>query len=323
MVPIDKLSIKSDLYNGGIIAIPAIKLSMYFPGLISSHGKSVLEIIDKYLSSIRRGAITIKFDDSEIEENYPDDSGEIKRVSLDFEEIREELLPERLSEQEMFSLWLWGDSDTQPNGYGLTLVGSDHMEQDFPNWLNYISIDWPIDFVTSNLDDFLPRLESYVSSLNCQSAVCGIGYNVSPGLSQVIRADLDRRLLRYLALDPCYDALNFELGGSLPYPTWLTFIGDELLDSNLRHNLRTNYNPRELRGGMLIRSSMFPPLGDINRQAPDIGRLPSLARTLAPITVDQDVYGQGMSEKIVERWIERFTTLEDRQWDNSRYQRTD
>ena len=70
---------------------------------------------------------------------------------------------------------------------------------------------------------------------------------------------------------------------------------------------------------MLIRGAKLPPIGDINRKAPDLGWLPEVARILKPTRVDVSATYLGKAGPSFDalKWIARLDDLDPRPWNNS------
>ena len=104
---------------------------------------------------------------------------------------------------------------------------------------------------------------------------------------------------------------------------WLNYIDDGFAESRGGSNTIVKALPecdvRKLKKGVLIRGAKLPPIGDINRKALDLGRLPEVARLLKPtrLTLEGTPFAVKDPNFDATDWIERMDDLDPRPWDNS------
>jgi hypothetical protein len=72
-----------------------------------------------------------------------------------------------------------------------------------------------------------------------------------------------------------------------------------------------------LGSGALLRAARLPPIGDVNRGAPDIGWLPKFDRLLADVICKNPETFRRFSSEDAGRWFDRFIDRDDREWENA------
>lgn len=123
--------------------------------------------------------------------------------------------------------------------------------------------------------------------------------------------------LRYLAVHPHLDNWEWYTRGRLANVNWLTLLGDDLTSKMggpdaIRERLTPAVAVHRLKHGLLLKAGDNPPLGEVNRQMPDIGPL----REVAALTRPHWIEPQTMFNRILNcfwhgdektwRWINRF-----------------
>ena len=104
---------------------------------------------------------------------------------------------------------------------------------------------------------------------------------------------------------------------------WLNYTDDDLTASlggpKAIAKVLPECDVRKLKKGMLIRGSKLPPIGDINRKAPDLGCLPDVARLLKPtrLAIEETFFATEDENFDATAWIERMDSMDARPWDNS------
>ena len=105
-----------------------------------------------------------------------------------------------------------------------------------------------------------------------------------------------------------------------PPANWLNLIDGERMqalggEEKLRSELEGCEISR-LGSGLLIRAAKFPPVVDVNRQGPDIGGLPTVARALRPIRFGEGLFAGLQDADAGKEWLERFDQLDSSDLDN-------
>ena len=126
---------------------------------------------------------------------------------------------------------------------------------------------------------------------------------------------------RYLGFDLSHDFVSLGMRGKALTAQWLTLLDEARLAELGGMAAATKALPAcELRpqagGGLLVRASKLPPLADVNRQTPDIGRLPDVARFLRPIRFDDGLL-VGMEDADAGlAWLARLDERASLDWHN-------
>lgn len=123
--------------------------------------------------------------------------------------------------------------------------------------------------------------------------------------------------LRYLAVHPQKQSWEHFARGRVVNVNWLTLLGNTLTarlggTGAMRERLSPAVDVRPLKYGTMLIAGETPPLGEVNRQAPDIGPLREVAALTRPHWIDE----QTMTNDILNsfwhgdertwRWINRF-----------------
>ena len=72
---------------------------------------------------------------------------------------------------------------------------------------------------------------------------------------------------------------------------------------------------RELPNGIMIRGAKVPPVGDLRKEAPDVGLLPDVARLFLPTRLDLDEL-EFTGDFDAAGWLGRYDEMKSRPWDN-------
>src|SRR6185437_3479782 len=109
-----------------------------------------------------------------------------------------------------------------------------------------------------------------------------------------------------------------DMRNATPDAHWITILSDDLLrvlgGREALVRVMTDSDVRELPRSVFIRAAAKPPLGDVNRGATDIGRLPDLARFMQQNRVRiPHMFNDSFDP---ERWLARFDDRKVYPWDN-------
>ncbi|OJH42370.1 type VI immunity family protein [Cystobacter ferrugineus] len=116
--------------------------------------------------------------------------------------------------------------------------------------------------------------------------------------------------MRFLGFDILDPALAREARGLVPNCSWLNLLGDGVVErlggeQAIRHALSSAVQVRRISGGLLLRAGELPPIGDVNRRAPDLGPVREVARLTRPLRVTKRVLFYG-TEEFRNAWVHRF-----------------
>jgi hypothetical protein len=205
-----------------------------------------------------------------------------------------------------------------PGPFGVVVAA---LELDF--WKtrdNLIRFDFPPDWVGAHPpEEFMSFIVGLLDAMAVESANVGLAFKRTEGSKGSAIRGVNRLLPRYLGLDPCYSNVAYDLHGRTFTAHWLNFVNDGLAKVLGGHDALASALPgcevRKLSRGTLIRGAKYPPIGDINRGAPDLGCLPDVARALGLTRVDIEAFGEPDFD--ARAWLARLDELPSRPWDNS------
>jgi hypothetical protein len=122
---------------------------------------------------------------------------------------------------------------------------------------------------------------------------------------------------RYLAVHPHSDNWEYYARGRVANVNWLTLLGDALSTrlggiEAMRARLSAAVDVQPLKFGTLLVAGETPPLGEVNRQAPDIDPLREVARLTRPYWIDDETMFNDIlnyfwhGDETTRRWINRL-----------------
>jgi hypothetical protein len=96
----------------------------------------------------------------------------------------------------------------------------------------------------------------------------------------------------------------------VPNCSWLTLLGDSVVEKlggerAIRSGVSSAVTVRRIGGGLFLLAGDLPPVGDVNRRAPDLGPVKEVARVTRPARVSKRVLFYG-SEDFRTNWVNRF-----------------
>jgi hypothetical protein len=101
-------------------------------------------------------------------------------------------------------------------------------------------------------------------------------------------------------------------------PQWLNAIDNSLVEklggaARISKELHVS-KVTKLKNGLLIQGAPVPPLGDINRGAPDIGSIPEIARLFKPLRTPVSAFRGPVR---AQEWLARYDEMDNRPWNAS------
>lgn len=210
----------------------------------------------------------------------------------------------------------------QPGGFGVH-ISANVYDEIFPDKAGLMRFDLPPEWLERNEVEALIEFVAKICQVaEVQSAQVGMTFKTTPGSHSDAKREILQKLPRFYGFSPCDFSLRNEMLGHTLTAHWLNYVNDDLAakmggkDSIVR--ALPDCDVRPLTKGVLIRGVKWPPIGDINRQAPDLGWLPEVARVLKPTRVDiLTTYLGKESSFDATKWTSRFDDLANRPWDNS------
>ena len=208
-----------------------------------------------------------------------------------------------------------------PGDLGLhaMLFESDYLDPELSNQTNLLRLEFPYNVLQSvGMDRVLIFVEETAGKLPFQSGFASYAFRYLGSFENDAEPQIAALLPRYLAIDPSYEFLAGEMRDHTPDAHWITFLSHELLGPLGGNDALLAAVPgaevRHLENGVMIRAAKFPPIGDVNRQARDIGCLPDLARFMLPTRYTIDwMYHDGFD---TEAWLARYDERDSEPWEN-------
>jgi hypothetical protein len=189
-----------------------------------------------------------------------------------------------------------------------------------PNQANLLRLDYPWQFVSSEeLASPIDFIEKLATDFPLSSGYFGYSLKRTEGTMQSATKKINALLPRFIGFDPCYTSMLYTMKGcSFGGAHWIDLIGKEIIDRlGGEKEVRAKLAGAEVRvapGVMFIRNAKYPPIGDVNRGATDIGVLPDTARLLK--STRSTLHALGAPDFNALEWLARFDELEVMPWDN-------
>jgi len=305
---------KFTLHNarGNCIARPALCAFLYSDRTVHELASFAADAIEHYMAYI--GPDVLK--------TYVGNNGELRDFSS--RKLAKDLKQLRSFPTTLGASWIEYDSD--PDGwvgeYGVLLYATDFSAYEFEREsANLLRLDFPPDFLqTHGLDSFIEFIIRVATSFPFESGNVGYAFKRTSGTKGNATRAVNRLLPRYLGFDPCYQDAQDSMRGHTFCAHWINLINDRLSTDlggfdSIAQQL-SGADVRRIANGIIIRGCKTPPIGDANRQAPDIGWLPEVARILRPTRID--LSGLGEPDFDPAPWLARFDDMQVRPWDQSK-----
>jgi Protein of unknown function (DUF3396) len=189
-----------------------------------------------------------------------------------------------------------------------------------PDVSNLVRLEFPETiFETLGEVQFLQVIADAAAMLPFFSGHAGFAFKRSLSLeSESLRA-IAPLLTRYLGFDTSDYWMATRMRGHTVTCHWINLLGPQLCerlgDVERIRTVATLAEIKLLRKGLWIRGARFPPIGDVNRGATDIGQLPDVARLLRSVRCPNPRTGHENFD--ISAWLSRFDDLDVKVWDNS------
>lgn len=211
----------------------------------------------------------------------------------------------------------------EPGDFGLQIAAYAE-DEDFVNRASLLRVDFPPRWLDGHDVEELIRFVSEICLLpHTQSAQVGLTFKSTTGSHGDAAAEILHKLPRYFGFSPSGFRLYDEILGHTFTAHWLNYVDNSLAAAVGGQRAIVKALPecdvRKLAKGVLIRGAKLPPIGDINRKAPDLGRLPEVARLLKPTRLDIEATYLANEDPsfYAAKWIARLDDMDPRPWDNS------
>lgn len=201
-----------------------------------------------------------------------------------------------------------------------SMLDASSYRETFPFATNPVQLDFP----PSVLDDegierFLAFVIDIANILPFQTGNVGYAFQHTSIFSGASVQQINQMLPRFMGFDPAFDQACDEMKDHTPAAHWLNLLNTRMIEKlggleSLRKQLPgVEFLP--LKNGVILRASRRPPIGDVNRQARDIGLLPTVARALKPTRFQANGFGQKREIFDAMAWLARFDAMPSQPWE--------
>lgn len=297
-------------HAGKLVALPTISICIYFSKLAHEIARPIAEAVDAYREFVGRDKLN----------QYSANSGDWRTLTA--KKLEKDMSKLRDYPSDILGFIFEYNSDEVvgcPGSYGVYIFVRDAWLESAPLLTNFVRLDFDIDFITpDSVDAFVRWYANLLEHLPFLSSHAGCAYKRLNYLKDKASTGVDRKISRYYGFDPGYETLRYEMLGRTGNPQWLNAI-DQSLVEKLGGATRISKELREskvimLRNGLLIQGAPLPPLGDVNRRAPDIGSIPEIARLFKPFRTPVPAFGGPVD---AQEWLARYDEMENRPWNVS------
>lgn len=289
-----------------VVCRPVLALNFYFAHGTTDIGPAIAGAIEAYMAFIPKNCLL----------SYKQSNGEDGELTS--RTVNRDLKKLRSPDAELMEIRYHSGLPANIGEYGVLLI-TDDMDPELPQVANLLRFEFPTDLAQeSRLEEFIEFVVSLAQKLSFQSATAGYAIGYLGAFDYHAYQLLPGILMRYIAMDPSYDGSYLDMRNATPDAHWVTLLSDELLSPLGGRESLSKALPdsdiREFPSGVLVRAAAVPPLGDVNRGANDLGRLPDLARFMQPTRVKiEHMFSDNFDPA---RWLARFDDRPSGQWDN-------
>lgn len=295
-----------------VLVRPGLSICLYSATSLPTLGPHVSAALDAYLESIAPAAL----------KSYLAPDGYYKKLTTKRVATDKKNLGNVSDDCEAFSLEYSQGEEGEAGTHAFFFRGS-KFDEDFPTETSLLRLEFPPEVIerpgAEAVLDFIARIACMVPF---QSGNAGFAFKRSQLYFPESTSQINAMLPRYLGFDPSYHPARESLRGHTFSAHWVNLFGGELLGKvGGIKSVKEALPPqavRELEGGIMIRSSRLPAVGDANRKALDVGKMPAVARLLKATRVKIKGFGQPAEVFDAMAWLARFDKMSDLAWDNTK-----
>jgi hypothetical protein len=287
----------------------ALFVSFYSPRPLSALAPLGAEALRDYLATIPPGVLKSAL--------VGDQIGPLtsQRAARDMRRL------ERPPSNSDFDQLYYSSSETGPPGdFGVTFLLEDLDDPLAHAATALLRFEFPWNFAEgATAENFLAVVCRLAAKIPFSVATAGFAFS-HWHFDQYARDQVYSMLPRYIGFDHSAERPREHMRGRTPAATWLTLVDAPITaalggESEMAR-LAPGAEVRRLPSGLLIRAAEFPPVGDVNRGATDLGEIPGVARWLKPLRVSVPFLGGSAVELDVGSWFSRFDELDNGPWNN-------
>ncbi len=295
-----------------VLVRPGLVLVLYCNVPIPSIGPHIANAIDAYLSVIHPNTLQTYFAENGTYRNLTS-----ARITKDLKALRK--LPNDL---EYFFLEYSQGINGEVGTHAILFDGNPFDDETLPLETNLLRLEFPYNLLDNlDLETFVEFILMIAKLVPFQSGNAGYSLKRSQLFMPASTQQINQLLPRYLAFDPSFDDAREEMRGCTPSAHWINLLDSDLVEKiggiKAIEKALPSADIRQLENGILIRVAMLPPIGDINRNAKDIGCLPDLARLMRPTRFEVEGFGQPADVFDAMTWLARYDEMKSQKWDNS------
>lgn len=301
-----------------LVVRPSLSMVFYTRGAYITVKAAVARALKGYLAMVPAGAIAAIHD----EEMDPVTGSEWSRFDAAARDALFDALVNTPEDEEDFNFVLCATLDGQSGDYGFaaSLINFD-LAEDVDDAESVMRIDFPWNFLDGvGADAVVGIFEKVASLFPACSGHAGMSFIHTMTFMPQSGDEIANMLWRFLGFDPSHDFVALEMRGKVLTAHWLNLLDAERVGALGGMDLITLSLPacelRPVGSGLLIRSAKLPPVADNNWRAPDIGRLPDVARLIEPIRFANGLLVGLKDADAGQDWLARFDGMASRDWDN-------
>jgi Protein of unknown function (DUF3396) len=285
---------------------PVIAVNFYFAKDTSEIGPALANAIEHYLALIPR-------DELKCAKLANGDDGPLSSRIL-----QRDLKKLRGSNTSLFEIRYHSGKPANIGPFGIVII-SDCLEPDLPTFTNILRFEFSPEMENESGYPTLVRFMADIAAiLPFQSGFAGYALAYLDGFQNRAYDFLPGILTRYIGIDPGYTTSYSFMRGATPDAHWITLLSDGILESLGGRNALAKACPKteivKMPNGVLIRAAKEPPIGDVNRGAKDIGRMPDIAKFMQSSRVRiPHMFNDDFNS---EQWLSRFDERTSTEWDN-------
>lgn len=302
-----------------VVLRAGLAIVMYSTADLGEVTNSAADILDAYLEFASDTALSAIFSGGDDEYGagfVPFDSARRSRLLHDLRS------GPTLVDEDGYDFVLSGTQDGQAGHHGFRFRGTTVPDpDDFPDETSLIRLEFPWKTLDSlDVEEFVSFVQKVGELYPLSTGHAGFSFINTVAYESVARLEIPKLVPRFLGFDCAYDWMYMYMRGKVAPTHWLQLLdfstvdrlggrdtlGEELSEARLY----------ELKNGLMIRGAKYPPVGDVNRRALDLGQLPRISRVLAPLCYD-DPSELGLGEvEVGEGYLDRFSGRAAQPWDN-------
>ncbi|MBI3157651.1 MAG: DUF3396 domain-containing protein [Burkholderiales bacterium] len=300
-------------HAGKLVALPTISVCIYFSKVAHEISRPIAEAVDAYREFVGREKLN----------QYSANSGDWRALTA--KKLEKDMSKLRDYPSDVLAFILEYNSGealvhpARPGPYGVYIFVRDKFLESAPLTTNFLRLDFDIGFILSdNVDAFVRWYTDVLENLPFHSSHAGFAYKRLDYSMDKASVGVDRKISRYYGFDPGYEPLRDKMLGRTGNPQWLNAIDNTLVEklggaARISKELPAS-RVTKLKNGLLIQGAPVPPLGDINRGAPDIGSIPEIARLFKPLRTPVSAFRGPVR---AQEWLARYDEMDNRPWNAS------